>query len=343
MKVAGQLNPKAFACQPLLDPMFVGHLRHLGIEWNVVSAPDWPDTDGADVCIFTTEQVRESRAPMPGFNRPPTRADVWIDLSIETKIAFDETDIELVTNERRELIHSGRVDRIWKSNTYSTPELQNGDFIESSLHAAEILGKSHGPMFPILEEDHLAKIHHLPTEIYHQYFDRLFGSNHWPRIEDRPIDVMFVGSMGSPPYPSAVKLHRDKCFAAIAGLDPSWTRLIGGRRSFENWWSYLPALTSSKIVVSPWGHGVSCHRDLEAVAAGCVLIKPELPDHSIIWRDIAVASDFSNLEDVMNVEVMDQIEDLGDVVDEYRSEVHRQRSMGHLAQRIADLLQEATS
>ncbi len=64
---------------------------------------------------------------------------------------------------------------------------------------------------------------------------------------------------------------------------------------------YHYLLRQARICVSPWGWGETCHRDYEALAAGCVLIKPKTDFiDSLLPLDerhyVACEPDFSDLE-----------------------------------------------
>ena len=69
---------------------------------------------------------------------------------------------------------------------------------------------------------------------------------------------------------------------------------------------YLSTMFRSKVVVSPWGWGESCHRDYEAMLLGAVLVKPSM-NHVTCWPDIyqpnetyiPCALDFSDLGEIL--------------------------------------------
>ncbi len=97
----------------------------------------------------------------------------------------------------------------------------------------------------------------------------------------REIDVFFAGTVDYPD--DAVTAHRRACVAAV--------ERIGGCRivchserphSTAEFWQHL---RRARICVSPWGWGADCHRDAEAILAGCVVVKPHC-DFVDTWPDI---------------------------------------------------------
>ncbi len=69
-----------------------------------------------------------------------------------------------------------------------------------------------------------------------------------------------------------IELHRKKAIE-VAEAWPGTTKVAEGR-PFDNP-RYERQLLRSKCVLSPWGWGEPCYRDVEAMLAGCVLIKPD--------------------------------------------------------------------
>ena len=66
-------------------------------------------------------------------------------------------------------------------------------------------------------------------------------------------------------------------------------------------YEYVDALLQAKVVISPWGWSPWCIRDIEALACGCIVVKPEcsnmlvFPDiydprkQFLVWCDITFA------------------------------------------------------
>ena len=54
-----------------------------------------------------------------------------------------------------------------------------------------------------------------------------------------------------------------------------------------DWDAYMRELASSKACLSPFGYGEVCWRDFEAIAAGAVLVKPNM-DHLEVFPDIYI-------------------------------------------------------
>jgi len=141
-------------------------------------------------------------------------------------------------------------------------------------------------------------------------------------LKDRPIDLFFSGRTRyhRDRYGNYPTMHRKQ-------LEDMWDKLPGQvkvLRTYDNYdgtlkdgnpvekyaypFEYVDALLQSKVVVSPWGWSPWCVRDMEALACGCVVIKPECsnmlvfpdiynPHHQLlVWCDIT----FAGLADQIN-------------------------------------------
>ncbi len=123
----------------------------------------------------------------------------------------------------------------------------------------------------------------------------------------RSIDVHFCGTTmydetesGSP-----ISIHRMTCLRALNKIKRIKKLVRVGRPLPKS--QYTDSIYNSKIIVSPWGCGEVCYRDFEAMAAGCILLKP---DSGFVetWPDIFVNGktyipcrpDFKDLEERFN-------------------------------------------
>lgn len=124
----------------------------------------------------------------------------------------------------------------------------------------------------------------------------LFERPQPPLSRSRPIDVSGRVETGGTPWYSRM---RSEAAAAVARLDGvSVTTGLIGRRGF------MRELSRSKMCFSPFGYGEICIRDFEAVAAGAVLLKPDMghlraePDIFVPWETyVPLRWDFSDLEE----------------------------------------------
>ena len=71
-------------------------------------------------------------------------------------------------------------------------------------------------------------------------------------------------------------------------------------------WQYLKELAESKAIVSPYGYGEICYRDMETFLAGAILIKPPMehlntyPSLYEPWKTyVPVEMDFSDLPNTL--------------------------------------------
>jgi hypothetical protein len=102
-----------------------------------------------------------------------------------------------------------------------------------------------------------------------------------------------------------IELHRKKA-VEVAAAWPGETIVAEGR-PYDNP-RYERQLLTAKCVLSPWGWGEPCYRDVEAMLAGCVLIKPDtgyveaVPDIYDAPRDLYLECkpDFSDAHDLVD-------------------------------------------
>lgn len=119
----------------------------------------------------------------------------------------------------------------------------------------------------------------------------------------RSVDVIFAGSVHYPSQP--VTTHRLAALQAILGLPGTMNTLIGVGWGLLPQQDYVQLLWQSKIAVCPWGWGETCMRDIEAMLAGCIVIKPRTefvstyPDYQRFPTCLWCEPDFSDLTAVV--------------------------------------------
>jgi len=114
---------------------------------------------------------------------------------------------------------------------------------------------------------------------------------------DRDIDVFFVGTTD---YPGFDMVTRHRRFAVKALRQLPGKVVVGDARAYgpRKYWELLER---SRVVVSPWGHADTCVRDVEAVLAGCALVKPDTsfvdtwPDYHALATCRFCRADFRDL------------------------------------------------
>lgn len=87
---------------------------------------------------------------------------------------------------------------------------------------------------------------------------------------DRPVDLHCV--CWTEYKGTEIELHRKKA-VEVAEAWPG-AKIVAAGRPYDNP-MYERHLLTAKCVLSPWGWGEPCYRDVEAMLAGCVLIKPD--------------------------------------------------------------------
>jgi hypothetical protein len=131
-------------------------------------------------------------------------------------------------------------------------------------------------------------------------------------LKDRSLDISFAGRVSYHfrrhlSVPTEQRRRLKNMWNSLPGKnklffcydDPSGTRYNGKQiKNFSFPYEYVDLLLDTKIVISPWGFSAWCIRDFEALACGCILVKPECsnmltyPDiynpanNLLIWCDI---------------------------------------------------------
>lgn len=118
-------------------------------------------------------------------------------------------------------------------------------------------------------------------------------------LKDRPIDLFFSGRTmynANPDYcfPTAMRQNLASIWKQLPGQTKvfrDYHNFAGTRKfnrpveSFKYPFDYVDRLLDSKVVISPWGWSPWCVRDYEALACGCVVIKPECSG-MLVYPDI---------------------------------------------------------
>jgi len=141
-------------------------------------------------------------------------------------------------------------------------------------------------------------------------------------LKGRKIDLFFSGRTTYWPrrlrsHPTAHRKHLEDIWDGLPGetkVLKVYDDFAGTKKSgdpikvFQYPYEYVDVLLQTKVVISPWGWSPWCVRDLEALACGCIVIKPECgnmliyPDiydpakQFLVWTDIM----YENLADQLN-------------------------------------------
>lgn len=99
----------------------------------------------------------------------------------------------------------------------------------------------------------------------------------------RPTDVCFAGTVNYECGNWYAGWHRNQ-WLHVARQLPCVTELHASRK-FTMQRDFSAFLRQSKIALSPWGIGEYCHRDVEAILSGCVVVKPD-SRYVKTWPDI---------------------------------------------------------
>lgn len=152
-----------------------------------------------------------------------------------------------------------------------------------------------------LPRDVLAKIQPITRPPTPPFSDNVFehiASSMRP-LHKRSIDIFFSGRTVYAPdsfvtHPTAIRQHLRSIWDTLPGKvkvfkeyhDFHGTKKDGELvKVFRYPYEYVDALLDTKIVISPWGWSPWCVRDLEALACGCIVIKPQC-GNLVIYPDI---------------------------------------------------------
>ena len=129
-------------------------------------------------------------------------------------------------------------------------------------------------------------------------------------ISRRSVDLHWVGTIAY--QGTEVELHRKQAMrVAVAWPGP---KVVGEGRVYGPE-EYTSQLRNTSCVLSPWGWGEPCFRDVEAWLAGAVVVKPDT-DYVESWPDMyrngvtyrACRADFSDLHEIV-ADVIERWED----------------------------------
>ena len=143
-------------------------------------------------------------------------------------------------------------------------------------------------------------VYRKPGKIFH-WFGYFWPMDYTSVNNNRPYLSSFRGGLSG-----RKKTHRNKAISSLQSVKDKSIQL-GPPISKSK---YLDELRHSKTIVSPFGFGEICYRDMETFIAGSILIKPIMnhldtfPQLYNPWETyIPVKWDFSDLQDVLlNVE-----------------------------------------
>lgn len=240
-----------------------------------------------------------------------------------------------------------------KGTAYRPRRLVNAPHYEHSYHGAILYDSAPErerpaddrpePLEPAIPEAALARIRLGYNWLFHPHLDALASASEEGGSAPRDIDVFFAGTMAYARW--HIGWHRGR---AARVLERMPGRVIVGRgRPFPQP-EYRRLLWRSRIVVSPWGFGETCIRDVEALLAGCILVKPATrfcetwPDYHRAANCLWCRPDFADAPAVVG-RALDAWKRLETARRETAVWLRRQRRPELLANRIASLVREALS
>jgi hypothetical protein len=262
-------------------------------------------------------------------------------------IMHELRDSAAILGRARRLVSSPAVTLLVKSQTYRNFADHNANHFEQTLHGtrcyrsasvAERPATSPAPLQPLLPPEIAGKIRLGWNWLFFPGMADLIQSEFGP---ERTYDVSFAGTLSYGRW--HVAWHRRKLWEALPSLP--------GHNSFHNHRAfsrpeYHRRLARSRVAISPWGYGETCIRDVEALLAGCILIKPATPwvdtwpQYHQFPNSLFCRPDFSDLRE-RTIEALDQWPSLKDACRQSADHLRSQRTPENLANRIATLVREA--
>lgn len=203
----------------------------------------------------------------------------------------------------------------WGGTTYGKT------YIDRALHGYGPSGRVDREVLPALLSDKIVPPFRPPTEPFDDKLFEYIAAKRKP-LADREIDVFFSGRVryyrdGIPCHPTMSRKLLQKKWHTFPGkvkVFKGYSNFDGtqeeGRRTkvFRYPYEYIDALLESKVVISPWGWSPWCVRDLEALACGCIVLKPECTNLKI-WPDIYNPADnFMVWTDLLFENTADQLD-----------------------------------
>lgn len=169
------------------------------------------------------------------------------------------------------------------------------------------------------------KIDRPPIEIIRDDVFSYIEKNLKP-LHKREIDISFSGrSFYFAPYgtamPTIQRQRLESMWSSLPGktkdylsyTNPSGTLKYGKPiKRYSYPYEYFKMLLNTKVIISPWGWSPWCIRDLEALACGCIVVKPECSNLQIypdiynpkyqlmVWSDILFEGLHSQLDYILN-------------------------------------------
>ncbi len=151
-----------------------------------------------------------------------------------------------------------------------------------------------------------------------------------PPVAGRAHDVHLVVRTGEAGPSDWYYRHRAAAVEAVralpAKIEPFLCVFESGTGKGLSPRQYLASMRSSKLCLSPLGYGEVCYRDYEAVAGGCVLVKPDI-GHLRCEPDIYQAG-------VTYLPCRWDFADLGEVVERALGEPERMEAMAQAAREV---------
>lgn len=158
-------------------------------------------------------------------------------------------------------------------------------------------------------------------------------------LKDRKIDLLFSGRTTYWPrrqrsHPTAHRKRLEDIWDSLPGKTKVlkvYDNFEGTKKNmkpvkvFQYPYEYVDALMETKVVISPWGWSTWCVRDIEALACGCIVIKPEC-GNTLIYPDIYdPKKQFMVWGDIMYEHLPDQLNYCYTHLDELQERVDRGR------------------
>lgn len=306
----------------ILGERLVDRFRDHGINWGCRPAE-------ADL-VWGSQHRYETRRDLPMVVQDVVD---WASLNWTGRSSIQQSHVRLVVKGTLFKDQSHYNEAV-PQNTYHSRRVY-----DSAPLSERPVGKAPEPVTGVLADQHFGKLRLGYNWLYHPRLDSLAGMN---RAESaRDVDVFFAGTTKYSAW--HVQWHRERVVEVLKSLPGNV--IVSSNRGYKPR-DYDEMVCRSKVVVSPWGFGETCIRDVEAIVAGCVLVKPDTcfirtwPEYHNVDHCLAFKPDASDLAVTVKRAVAG-FDELSESRQQTQAEFKRLRSPEVLADRVAGLVREA--
>lgn len=179
----------------------------------------------------------------------------------------------------RGLLKHPHVKTLLKMYHYPSIEANNRPCVDGRLFIP--FDGSEKKQIPVLTREDVSKVRCGFNFMHYSRFGLLFkfvDENRIKPLAERSLFYFFAGTTRYNEERSSgrwITAHRNAYADDVEKIGRTVPVVVERRRAFSAA-RYLSTMAETKIILSPFGWGEYCYRDYEALACGCVLVKPRM-------------------------------------------------------------------